>query len=400
MVSPELQISPEPHKKLFDRNKNLSSSLELEQEQECLSKAQAGKLELLFHQSIPAVAINILTSSGLTIILWETINHYLLLGWYCALIVSTLFRATLFLRYLRVSPKEDAILLWEDKYFYTLLSSSLVWGLGGVWMMSLAPIFYQAIIYSFLLGMSAGALSVYTAMQKFALSTINIILLPASIWLLFQDDRALVIVGMSGLIFLFSCFRATKILTNALHQSFLLNHRLAIEKEKVELMAKTDSLTQLYNRASFADLAEIQVNYCKRYNQPASVIVLDVDHFKKVNDSLGHQAGDLALQHLAKKLRETTRNSDICGRIGGEEFVIFLPNTDQEGAIKIAEKIRMSIESSIIENSDGLFHITASLGIATGLMELKQLIRMADMAMYQAKNSGRNKICHYDAYNK
>ncbi|GJL75753.1 MAG: hypothetical protein NMNS02_18590 [Nitrosomonas sp.] len=267
-------------------------------------------------------------------------------------------------------------------------------------MMSLAPIFYQAIIYSFLLGMSAGALSVYTAMQKFALSTINIILLPASIWLLFQDDRALVILGVSGLIFLFSCFRATKILTNALHQSFLLNHRLVIEKEKVELMAKTDSLTQLYNRASFADLAEIQVNYCKRYNQPASVIVLDVDHFKKVNDSLGHQAGDLALQHLAKKLRETTRNSDICGRIGGEEFVIFLPNTDQEGAIKIAEKIRMSIESSIIENSDGLFHITASLGIATGLLELKQLIRMADMAMYQAKNSGRNKICHYDAYNK
>ncbi len=378
----------------------MSNSSALEQEQECLSKAQAEKLELLYHQSTPVVIINILISSGLTTILWETINHFLLLGWYCALVVSTLFRATLFLRYLQVSPKGDAILSWEKKYFYTLLSSSLIWGLGCAWMMSLAPIFYQAIIYSFLLGMSAGALSVYTAIRKFALSTIIVVLLPSSILLLFQDDRALVILGMSGIIFLMSCFRATNILAKALHQSFLLNHHLAIEKEKVELMAKTDSLTGLSNRASFSDLAKIQANYCKRYSQPMSIIVLDVDHFKKVNDSLGHHAGDLALQHLAKILQKSIRKSDICGRMGGEEFTIFLPNTDQEGAIKIAEKIRVCIESKEVENPNGSFHITASLGIATGIIELTQLIRMADIAMYQAKNSGRNKICHYNEHNK
>ena len=372
----------------------------MEQEQECLSKAQAEKLELLFHQSTPVVIINVLISSGLTTILWGAINHFLLLGWYCALITSTLFRATLFLRYLQVSPKGDAILSWEKKYFYTLLSSSLIWGLGCAWMMSLAPIFYQAIIYSFLLGMSAGALSVYTAIRKFALSTIIVVLLPSSILLLFQDDRALFILGMSGLIFLISCFRATNILANALHQSFLLNHHLAIEKEKVELMAKTDSLTGLSNRASFSDLANIQANYCKRYSQPVSIIVLDVDHFKKINDSLGHHAGDLALQHLAKILLKNIRSSDICGRMGGEEFTIFLPNTDQEGAIKIAEKIRISIESNEVESPDGSFHITASLGIATGTIELIQLIRMADMAMYQAKAKGRNQIILHREINK
>ncbi len=262
-------------------------------------------------------------------------------------------------------------------------------------MMTTAPILYQSIIYCFLIGMAAGAMSVYTAIRKFALSTIIAILVPATVWLLLQDDITRVILGMAGAVFIASSIRAVNILAKALHQSFLLNHQLTKAKETAEFIASTDILTGLNNRGSFSELAEAQADFCQRYKYPVAVIVLDVDHFKAVNDRLGHHSGDLALQQLAQILQQSVRSSDVCGRMGGEEFAILLPNTDSNGAEIIAEKIRSTVEAKAVETTDGPFNITASLGIATGDRDVGQLIRMADMAMYSAKESGRNRICHY-----
>lgn len=271
----------------------------------------------------------------------------------------------------------------------------MIWGLGCGWIMTTAPILYQSIIYCFLVGMAAGALSIYSAIRYFALSTILAILFPATIWLLLQDDMTRVILGMSGAVFIASSIRAISILSKALHNSFILNHQLTKAKEKAELIAKTDILTGLNTRRSFSELAEVQADYCQRYKHPVSIIVLDVDHFKKVNDSRGHHSGDLALQHLALIIQDSVRHSDICGRMGGEEFAILLPNTDSNGAEIIADKIKSAVERRAVKAPEGPFNITASLGIATGHVDIGQLIRMADIAMYRAKESGRNQVCHY-----
>lgn len=371
----------------------MSSNLSIEQE--CTIRAQADKLELLFYQSTPAVLINIAIASGLTAILWAHVDHVLLSGWLGILILSTTLRAILFLIYLHVSPQGESILSWERSYYYSLLISSLIWGFGCVLFMTSVNLLHQSIIYCFLVGMAAGAMSVYSAIRNFALSTILSILLPSTIWLLLQDDMTRMILGISGSVFLASSVRAINILSKALHKSFFLNHQLTIAKEQAEYIANTDILTGLNNRGAFSKLAEVQAEYCHRYNHPISVIVLDVDHFKKVNDSRGHHSGDLALQHLAQIIRDSIRHSDICGRIGGEEFAILLPNTDHDGAENIAKKIKTTVEIKHVKTPDGSFNITASFGIATGNTDIGQLMRMADIAMYRAKETGRNKICHY-----
>ena len=157
-------------------------------------------------------------------------------------------------------------------------------------------------------------------------------------------------------------------------------------------MARTDYLTGLNNRGAFQELAEIQVTYCKRHKFPASVIVLDLDDFKKINDTHGHSAGDDALRQFSQQIANGTRASDICGRIGGEEFAIFLPNTKLDDAVVVAEKIRQALDRSLMRNEGEGFPITASLGVATGVYDLEQLLALADSALYSAKKAGKNRV--------
>lgn len=332
----------------------------------------------------------------LSSILWPYLDHLIVLGWLGAILLVSFFRLILFLRYRRVETEELSVLSWERPYFLILFISSLIWGLGGVWMMSMASLLQQAIIYSFLIGMAGGAISVYSAVQALVLKIVGALLVPATAWLLLQGTMTPVFLGIGGTLFILSGIRATKILSEALHRSFYLNHQLTAAKERAEVLARTDFLTGLSSRGHFTEVAEMQARFCRRHQYPISVIVLDIDDFKAINDSKGHHFGDLALQHLSTILKQSIRKSDVCGRIGGEEFAILLPNADADDATTTAEKIRRTIEKKPVETQDGEFSFTVSLGIATGNIDAKQLLRMADKAMYRAKKTGRNMIRQYD----
>ena len=166
-------------------------------------------------------------------------------------------------------------------------------------------------------------------------------------------------------------------------------------QEELEKLAYIDSLTGLYNkRAVLRELGE-QTKRAKRYRQELSLSMLDIDHFKKVNDRYGHIVGDDVLERVATLMRQNIREADIAARYGGEEFIIILPNTDLNPALSVAERIRKSIEEAEMKDSQGkVFGITISEGVSSykpGENE-HSLISRADTALYRAKKKGRNRV--------
>ncbi|PYS95104.1 MAG: hypothetical protein DMF65_14535 [Acidobacteria bacterium] len=157
--------------------------------------------------------------------------------------------------------------------------------------------------------------------------------------------------------------------------------------------ALTDGLTGCFNRRFFEIQLERDLHLATRMRQPVSLIFLDVDHFKHVNDTYGHDAGDAALRILANALREEVRGVDTAARYGGEEFAIILPQAGPDGALAVAERLRSRIERTEVP---GVGCITASLGVATYPLHASSrdlLVTTADRALYHAKNTGRNRVC-------
>jgi len=167
---------------------------------------------------------------------------------------------------------------------------------------------------------------------------------------------------------------------------------------ELERLASTDPLTKLPNRRSFFRRANAEFARTKRHGRPMSVVMMDLDHFKQVNDTLGHAIGDAVLKHVAAIIRDCMRESDIVARYGGEEFVILLPETDSGGAFVFAERLRFSVESYPLQIETGSqVNITVSLGVAIMSPEkeipvLDKLLQQADDALYQAKDCGRNRV--------
>lgn len=169
------------------------------------------------------------------------------------------------------------------------------------------------------------------------------------------------------------------------------------DAQELELKAFTDPLTGLANRGHFMEMAELELDRSRRYGHPLSLWMLDIDHFKNVNDTYGHHAGDLALQSLVDISNKVLRDMDIMGRVGGEEFAVLLPETDTEQALLVAERLRQKIAAAEVLLEQGKpVRYTVSIGVATlGENEagIDALLHRADQALYRAKRTGRDKVC-------
>ncbi len=165
--------------------------------------------------------------------------------------------------------------------------------------------------------------------------------------------------------------------------------------EEVQHQSITDGLTGLFNRRHSFVLAEREFQRARRFGRSLSALMLDIDHFKLVNDIYGHAAGDQVIAEVANRLRASTRNIDIPGRYGGEEFVLLLPETELPGAVLLAERLRQRITAQPVATVGGALEITVSLGVATSSAEVADvntLINQADANLYTAKKSGRNRV--------
>jgi diguanylate cyclase (GGDEF)-like protein len=166
--------------------------------------------------------------------------------------------------------------------------------------------------------------------------------------------------------------------------------------KKLKELSTTDALTHLYNRMKIDSILETQYHLAQRYNTPFGIIMLDIDHFKNINDTYGHLIGDEVLKQLAKILKQNVRDTDSVGRWGGEEFLIICPSTEIEAVEKVAQNLRIKIQNH--DFSNGIFQITSSFGIACYKSEqnLTSLIKEVDDALYLAKENGRNQVARLD----
>ncbi len=167
-------------------------------------------------------------------------------------------------------------------------------------------------------------------------------------------------------------------------------------EQRLEHEARTDALTGCATRRHFMEQANLELARVRRYGGKLSMLMLDLDHFKRINDSYGHHAGDLTLQKLAQVCHGVLRQEDVGGRLGGEEFAVLLVETSKASAHEVAERLRQAIAAAEVPLEDGsCVHFTTSIGVATAEPEdsnIEALIKRADQALYQAKNTGRNRV--------
>ena len=167
-------------------------------------------------------------------------------------------------------------------------------------------------------------------------------------------------------------------------------------QSQLESMATIDSLTGLANRQAFLQRAKNEFNRARRYSRPLSVVMIDIDHFKSINDQYGHATGDEVLRQTAMICQSSLRGSDLMGRVGGEEFVLLLPDTPHTNAFHVAERMRAHLYETPIElENDAHLKITASFGVASlseADNDFDTVLERADEAMYLAKHGGRNQV--------
>lgn len=172
--------------------------------------------------------------------------------------------------------------------------------------------------------------------------------------------------------------------------------RVVQYQQHLEYQTQVDSLTSLFNRRAFEKKIQEEFERSKRYHNPLSLLILDIDNFKMINDTYGHHGGDAALVRISETFREKTRQSDFAARYGGEEFVLILPETDQDSALQVAGKIHESIRTCSFGTTARPFRLTVSIGVSSTsarfYSDWRELLNDADQALYLAKNTGKDRV--------
>ena len=174
----------------------------------------------------------------------------------------------------------------------------------------------------------------------------------------------------------------------------------ARERDTLQRLATIDRMTGLSNRAQYLTVAEVELARSRRYDRPLSMLMLDIDHFKSINDRHGHDIGDKVIIEVARLCQAIARSTDIVARLGGEEFGIMLPETGEAEAIAFAERLRVTIADMSVALPGGRLSGTVSIGVATreGGGGVTEMMKRADLALYEAKHGGRNRVALFDLH--
>ena len=356
----------------------------------------AEQLRVIYKQAIPASIISLLISAVVCLILRDVTDRGYLAAWCGALTAIAIVRFVVVRRFHRRKPGVEENDRWEQYFVASLVAIGIVWGVGGVLIMPRDSVLYQAVVYFFLMGMAGGAVASYSAHAVCTYVTICFVLLPSTVWFVAQDSLILRGMAVGGLVYVAAAIRATRTLSFFLRRSFQLSHELLVANDTAERLARTDELTGMKNRRAFYELAQQAFEQAERYDRPLSLISLDLDHFKRINDTWGHGAGDAALRAMARVIMNTSRMTDIAGRIGGEEIANLLPETTQEAATTHAERLRKETSEIVVVHDKAEIRFTCSIGVSSHdalVSTLDMLMARADAAMYQAKEGGRNRVC-------
>lgn len=359
-------------------------------------QVRTDRLHQLFRQSFSAIFGSYLGAVMLCWLCWDRFDQQVILVWLVLLAGSSLVRLHLFVQWFRCPDAGRTPARWERHYWVTLMLSAGIWGGGALAVMPVDDRLSQVLVMLFTVGMSVSAVSCYSAYRYMTLGSMALVLLPCTVWMLFQPSPMQVGVALAVLVFASFVVGATRKLSDALEKAFRLTRQMERAPHISTRAAQTDELTGLMNRRAFYEQAQLLYAQCLREQQPLCALMMDMDHFKAINDTYGHQAGDQVLRQIGAVISASFRQTDIYGRLGGEEFAVLLPNTSLETARSIAEELIQTIHDLPADPVQG---VSASLGVAstcTQPLDLNALMNSADKALYQAKASGRNQVAVVD----
>lgn len=356
---------------------------------------RAEQVQVIYQQAKPAMFISVLVAGLVCSVLAGVADHGVLAAWFGAVGAAALIRLAFAIGFTREALPDRNFRVWEKRFVWTLALTGLVWGVGGWLIMPRDSLAYQAVVYCFLMGMAGGAVASYSAHFPAVTLAIVTVMLPSTLWFALQDSVPLRAMAAGGVLYVAAAYRATRTLAFFVRRSFQLSHELRAARHAAERLARTDALTGLANRRAFYELGQRAFDESVRYAHPVSIVMLDVDRFKSINDTHGHAAGDRALQRVAELIAESTRASDVAGRVGGEEFAILLTHTSATEAFALAERLRTKLAETSVEHEGETIRFTASLGVAERderATSFYALIANADAALYRAKHEGRDKV--------
>jgi len=319
------------------------------------------------------------------------------------LLILVLWGYTFFLylvsnKVITMVTKEQDFSYWGKSAYFQLVASGILYNLIFFNLFSYGienSLLYLLIVTSFF---SAGAASGFVHLKNLPIAFIISSTLPQIIYYLLLNTSYGNILATFLVIFnLFMWKGSISIYSNIL-KALNLSYKLNEANKLAERLAMTDELTGINNRRAFFKKAKVLYYASQRYSHPLTVLMIDIDDFKFINDTYGHAAGDLVIQKVAGLLQKDLRESDVVGRIGGEEFAITLPETDSDTGYLLAERIRKNIQNLTLAHQNWTFKLTVSIGCAENndiSQAFEDLVGLADKALYEAKNQGKNKTVIY-----
>jgi diguanylate cyclase (GGDEF)-like protein len=254
---------------------------------------------------------------------------------------------------------------------------------------------HQAVVYFFLMGVAGGAAASYSAHPTASAVSVSALMLPATVGFALGGGAELKAMAVGGVLYLAAALRSTRSVSYMVRRNIQLSFELHQAYGRAKDLARTDELTGLPNRRAFLERGTSALELARRHKRPLALIMFDIDHFKRINDTHGHGAGDAALRAVTSVLSRIARASDTPGRLGGEEFGLLLPETRLDDAVTVAERLRRDVGALTVPFDGTAIRITCSFGVA-GLQDdlpgLDALLQSADEALYRAKREGRDRV--------
>lgn len=359
---------------------------------------RAEQVRVLFQQAPPAQLLALVAVAVVAYALWGVSSHTRIVIWVSVITAMTIGRVSLSLAFHRRQPPPDGMVWWERAFLLSLATICLAWGLGGWWIMPRDSLIHQAIVYFFLIGVAGGAVATYAAHTAASSIAVVVLMLPATLGFALEPVLELRALAAGGLLYLGAALRSTRSFGFFLRKTFQLSYDLHKAYGRARELAHTDELTGLANRRAFLEHGKATFDQARRYKRSLSLVMFDIDHFKRINDTHGHAAGDEVLRAVAAAVRRIARSADSAGRLGGEEFALLLPETFRDAAAQLAERLRREMADLAIEMPGETLRVTCSFGVAEqgpDAPSLDALLDRADQALYRAKAEGRNRVVQH-----
>lgn len=365
----------------------------------------AEQIKQLFATNIRTLVASTILAVILTYVESDVVAHAPLMIWLAVLIMVNLARSSLTMHCLRNPLSDVAALETRLKWFRTgVIVSSLIWGSICLFMFTPDLPNYQIFVIYILTGLSAGCVVSYSVDTISAASYILLGLTPMLIRFLWLGESVSMAMGVAGFIYIAYLIANIRNFNRNLIENIVLRHEAVEREHEIKQLAFYDPLTNLPNRRLLFDRLDHALSVCFRSGKRGALLFLDLDHFKLLNDTHGHDMGDLLLKKVAERLLRCVRGSDTVVRLGGDEFVVMLEDLSEDSAeaTKQVEKVAdLMIETLNIPYMLTSFEYISTPSIGIALFgdhgnSHEELLKHADIAMYQAKKAGRNAVRHFD----